>query len=130
VNVEPRRRMSRDQVIGWKMTAEDADWRCCATESAIKRRERTFRSGSVAGMVFRGGMSVSGSEEGVRAVESGEVVAGGDWVRGEGGGRELVEEAMVVGRSESGVVAREQEGESSERARLARRELRNAEGGS
>src|SRR5271156_6027310 len=66
------------------MTAEDADWRCCATESAIKRRERTFRSGSVAGTVFRGGMSASGSEGGGGAAGLGGAGAGGG---GGGGGR-------------------------------------------
>jgi len=44
---------------------------------------------------------------------------------GEGGGRELVE-AIVVGRSESGVLTSEGGVESSPKLRLARSELRKA----
>lgn len=48
------------------------------------------------------------------------------WASGDGGGRELVEEAMLMGRRESGVLVKEFGAESSARDKFARRELRKA----
>lgn len=46
------------------MIAREANWRCCAMESATNFSAATFSSSLVRMEVVRGGMSASGSEAG------------------------------------------------------------------
>lgn len=55
-------------VIGWKITAREANWRCCAMESAMSLRAATLSASEVRVVVVRGGMSLRGLE--VRVVSS------------------------------------------------------------
>lgn len=60
-----RRSKARETGSGWVMRAREAAWRCCATESATRRRAATFSSFVVAGWVVRVGRgAVTGSGEG------------------------------------------------------------------
>lgn len=69
-------RTQRVTKMGWKITATEAVWRCCATESAISLRASMRSSGSVKICVVKGGM-----EE-----RSGSLVRGSEVERGEGEG--------------------------------------------
>ena len=49
-------------VIGWKMMAREANWRCCAIESATSLRAATLSASEVRVVVVRGGTSTRGLE--------------------------------------------------------------------
>lgn len=49
-------------VMGWKITAREANWRCCAIESATSLRAATLSASEVRVVVVRGGTSARGLE--------------------------------------------------------------------
>ena len=49
-------------VMGWKITAREANWRCCAMESATSLRAATLSASEVRVVVVRGGTSARGLE--------------------------------------------------------------------
>lgn len=102
------------------MRAEDASCRCCATLSATRRRASILSFVEVAVIVTSGGMSSNELEGGSATIDG---CASGE---GRGGGREPVEEAIGVGRNESGVLTRDGGVESFSKFRFARSELRKA----
>lgn len=46
--------------MGWKITAREANWRCCAIESATSFRAAILSASVVRAVVARGGMSSRG----------------------------------------------------------------------
>ena len=102
---------------GWKRIDLEASDRWDATVSAMMCRASARESRSRAATVVRGGMlaSESGDEE--------EACAGG---HGSGAVREPVDDVMLMGRRESGVLVREGGVESSSMVRLERRVVRKA----
>ena len=119
----PNRRMKPESVSGWKIMALEATWRCCATESARRCRASTLSSSETAGLVVRSGTESRGLGSVAGTVVDSE--GSGFEGRGEGGGREPMEEVIVVGRK-SGVLVTEGGVESDSRIRFARKVVKKA----
>jgi len=105
-------------VRGWNITAREAYWRCCATESAISFRAAILSDSLVKVVVVRGGMSARGSAGGGRS-SAVDIVARLE-VGKESGGRVCEDEASRRGVEE--VEFRVEVG----RTRFARRKVKNA----
>lgn len=124
-------RINKDRVEGWKIVAFEAIWRCWATESARRCRASTLSSSVTAGLVVNVGRESRRLESAgsmLVMAPSCSPVRKEPWASGEGkgAGKAPVEEAILIGRRQSGVLAKEGGAESDSRTRFALKVVRNA----